>query len=169
MLTMVREQVASVLGHASPAAIEPIVPFKDLGFDSLGAVELRNRLSQASDTRLEATLVFDYPTPAAVAGYLFEQLQGTASRPSAVQREFDRLETLLEGLRGADRERALARLRLLNDRSLELLGDGSGDPDENGVGEAEIEAASDDELFELLDKELGAGSADDVSVGGEES
>ena len=168
VLALVREQIASVLGHASPQSIEPTAAFQDLGFDSLGAVELRNRLSQASDTRLEATLVFDYPTPAAVAGYLLERLEGAVSGPAPVQREFDRLEALLEGLRGAERGRALARLRLLNDRGFELLGDGGADPEANGSGEeADVAAASDDELFELLDRELGTEPAEDIRVGDE--
>ncbi len=66
----------TVLGHSSADAIDPDRHFKDLGFDSLGAVELRNRLAQVSGVQLEATLVFDYPTPEAVAGYLLEQVEG---------------------------------------------------------------------------------------------
>ncbi len=77
VLTMVREHTAAVLGH-SPEAIDPAANFKDLGFDSLGAVELRNRLARASGMRLEATLVFDYPSTEAIAGYLLERAQGEA-------------------------------------------------------------------------------------------
>jgi acyl transferase domain-containing protein/acyl carrier protein len=76
VLAVVREHTASVLGHSSPKAIDPSVNFKDLGFDSLGAVELRNRLAQATGVQLDVTLVFDRPTPEAIAAYLLEQVEG---------------------------------------------------------------------------------------------
>jgi acyl transferase domain-containing protein len=86
VLEVVRGQVASVLGHAGPEAVDPERAFKDLGFDSLSAVDLRNRLAQATGVRLSATLAFDHPTAAAVARHLLERVEGSESGKAVVPR-----------------------------------------------------------------------------------
>nr|WP_241678774.1 type I polyketide synthase [Streptomyces lasalocidi] len=85
VLDLVRGQVAAVLGHASGSVIDADRAFRDLGFDSLGAVELRNRLSQVSGVRLPSTLVFDHPTSSAVARLLVAEVGGVESAAAPVR------------------------------------------------------------------------------------
>ncbi|MGW4350520.1 SDR family NAD(P)-dependent oxidoreductase [Nocardia sp. NPDC004582] len=79
-LETVLAQVAAVLGHDSGASIDAEKPFRELGFDSLGGVDLRNRLGKATGLSLPSTLVFDYPTPAAVAKLVQSRIAPTPTR-----------------------------------------------------------------------------------------
>jgi acyl carrier protein len=152
VLDLLLAQVASVLGHGTSKGIDPEMTFKDLGFDSLTAVRLRNRVSAATGVRLPTTIVFERPTPAALAGHLLARLApGDADDDAAVLADLDRLAARIAAM-PRDRDayaRALRRLR--------GLVRGGGDGEATGTKD-DLEHASDDELFATLDNELGVTS-----------
>nr|WP_249026731.1 type I polyketide synthase [Amycolatopsis pretoriensis] len=141
LLDLVCGTAAVVLGHDRPDAIDPRKGFIELGFDSLTAIELRNRLDELSGRRLPATLIFDYPSAGAVAGFLGE---GLADQPSIVDSQLAAFEAALRDnvLEGPEREKLVSRLTA-------LLASYSA-PEE----QADIENASAEDLFALLDEEL---------------
>ncbi|WSR93481.1 SDR family NAD(P)-dependent oxidoreductase [Streptomyces microflavus] len=158
LLALVVREVASVLGHASTASVAPDRPFQDLGFNSLTAVELRNRPTVAAGLPLPATLVFDHPSPADLAAHL-HTVAGPAAEDAAsiALGELDRLEASLAELPADAEVRATVSVRLHSLLSALGAATASG---QAGADTAELPAdASADEIFDFIDNELGRGAA----------
>ncbi len=149
LLELVRGQVAVVAGYDGGAAVDPTRAFKELGFDSVTAVDLRNRLGSATGLKLPATIAFDHVSPQALAEHLWTRLcEGETAVPLEVG--LDRLEAAAAALDAAeiDRSRIVARLQAVVSTLHKTLG---------GTRTTDVlQTATTDELFALIDNELGA-------------
>ncbi|XVS68214.1 type I polyketide synthase [Actinosynnema sp. CA-299493] len=167
LLDLVLDHVATVLGFAHRAQVDPLRPFKDVGFDSLTAVELRNRLNAETGLRLPATLVFDHPTPRELADHLLTELSDTSGPATAVPArdaaallaDLDRVEAVLDGaaldLGPEAGVEVTARLRELLSRwtaAVEPVDDP--DPDSD-LAARRLEDVGDEDIFDFIDQRFG--------------
>jgi acyl transferase domain-containing protein len=148
LMEVVQREAAAVLKAGGPEEIRPRSTFKELGFDSLTALEFRNRLGVVTGLKLPSSLIFDRPTPVALAEHLRDELFGG---PDDVLADLDRMAARLSALPTSERERLG-----LADRLRTLLRRVEPEPAElAGPEESDLTAATDDEIFDLIDRELG--------------
>ena len=148
---LVGDNVSSLLGYSDVAELDPQRTFGDLGFDSVAAVDLGNRLKKATGRALPSTMTFDYPTPVALAEFLHGELcpgGEAATGGDAALAALDRLELVADGL---DRDELLqtrltARLQALIGR----LGKAVAEPADDT-----LDGASRDDVLAFIDQQLG--------------
>ncbi|ORA77630.1 type I polyketide synthase [Mycobacterium malmoense] len=152
LVDLVCGNAATVLGLPNPADINADSAFQELGFDSLTAVELRNRLKTATGLTLSPTLIFDHPTPAVLAGHLDTQLATTTDQSSPMAR-FDDITRELQALLNRSHWNPEEKTRL-SARIQSLLTTLTYHPDAERLDD-DLDAATESQLFAILDEELG--------------
>ncbi|MFI7647995.1 type I polyketide synthase, partial [Micromonospora sp. NPDC049460] len=153
LVELVGGLAATVLGHTGGGGLEPDRAFREVGFDSMTAVELRNRLRAATGVQLPASVVFDYPTPAALARHLRDQLvEDGAAAAAPLLAELERL----DGVFAAGAPDRLTRQKLLVQLQAFVArwGDDRGPVEEKPVAHA-LDDATDAEIFDFIHRELG--------------
>jgi polyketide synthase 1/15/polyketide synthase 12 len=147
LLDLIRSHAATVLGHQSPDDISADSAFADLGFDSLGAVEFRNRVQAATGTKLPTTVVFDYPTPIALARYIREDISPNDNPATQILNQIDTLAATcsVTNLDHTD-------LETLADRMEEIVRRVRAKLQEDISPSDEIDFTRDDAIFDYLDR-----------------
>jgi polyketide synthase 12 len=153
LLDLVLTNAAAVLGHADASAIEPERGFNDIGFESITAIELRDRLVAVTGLDLSASVVFDHPNPVALADHLDAEIVPRAADDlTSVLGELDRLENVLLTVAADDSARTKLRKRIQT--TFTKLDDLSED-EATATAADWIEAATASEIFDFIDRELG--------------
>ncbi|MEU9446797.1 SDR family NAD(P)-dependent oxidoreductase, partial [Streptomyces sp. NPDC048304] len=152
LLDLVRTQAAVVLGYSGPESIRPDTAFKEVGFDSLTSVELRNRLREATGLKLPATLVFDQPNPLVLTRHLRGELGIGDDVLSRVNAKMEDVESLFAAVTLDESMRASIALRLQG-----LLARCNGAVEQTDVSTVaeKLESASADEVLDFIHEELG--------------
>jgi len=151
---LVRSHVAAALGHSSADSIELDRAFTELGFDSLTAVELRNRLDTETGLRLPATLAFNYPTVTALVEHLRVSLAPSTESPEDLLREaLERIHHQLPEDDETTRTKLVAILHSTINRLGSAAGSAAAEVVEAGADLESVSAASDEEIFALIDQQ----------------
>ncbi|WP_434101058.1 SDR family NAD(P)-dependent oxidoreductase [Streptomyces malaysiensis] len=150
LLDLVRGSAAMVLGHSGAQSIEPDRSFQNLGFDSLAGVEFRNRLNSATGLRLPSTLIFDNPTPAALAEYL----RGRVATDGPAEPDVDPEEARVRALLASIPLERLRRAGLLDTLTELAGGKDQAEPDAEEKETDSIDAMDDDDLIDMMLEDL---------------